>query len=118
VFLFERKTRACLMLLRLLDINVDIKEISLVAGEHRSEEFLKLNPAHQIPVLVDGDLVVTESRAIMMYLMNSRRPQSPLYPINSKARARVDQRLYYDAAVLFEKNAMAIVSSFKLSELS
>lgn len=98
------------MLLRILNINASIKQVDLRAGQHHDEEFLKLNPAHQIPVLVDGDFVVTESRAIMAYLVNSRKPGSPLYPVNSKARARVDQRLYYDAIVLFEQNAMAIVS--------
>lgn len=98
------------MLLRLLDIDVSIKKVDLAAGQHRDEEFLKLNPNHQIPVLVDGDFVVCESRAIMAYIVNSKKPGSPLYPVNSKARARVDQRLYFDAVVLFEENAMAIVS--------
>jgi glutathione S-transferase len=31
-------------------------------------EFLKINPAGKIPVLVDGDLVLTESVAIVLYL--------------------------------------------------
>lgn len=101
------------MLLRILDINAQIKQVDLGAGQQFDDEFLKLNPRHQIPVLVDGDFVVSESRAIMGYLVSSRKPGSPLYPVNSKARARVDQRLYYDAVVLFEQNAMAIVSRQK-----
>lgn len=100
------------MLLRILDIPVTIKEVNLRGGQQRDEEFLKLNPAGQIPVLVDGDFVISESRAIMAYIVNSRKPGSSLYPINSKARAKVDQFLYYDAIVLFEQNAMAIVSGF------
>lgn len=99
------------MLLRILDINASIKQVDLAKGQHHDEDFLKLNPRGQIPVLIDGDFVVAESRAIMAYLVNAKKPGSPLYPVNSKLRARVDQRLYYDAAVLFEQNAMAIVSS-------
>jgi len=37
-------------------------------GETRTEEFLKLNPASKVPVLVMGDKVLTESIAIMEYL--------------------------------------------------
>lgn len=39
-----------------------------MAGEHRSPEFLKINPAGKVPALVDGDLVLTESVAIVVYL--------------------------------------------------
>jgi len=82
-----------------------------MAMDHLKPDFLKLNPAHQVPVLVDDDLVLAESRAIMMYLMNSRQPDSTLYPKDPKQRALVDQRLFYDATVVFERNATAIVST-------
>lgn len=38
------------------------------AGVRRSEAFLALNPFGQIPVLVDGDLVLPDSVAILVYL--------------------------------------------------
>jgi glutathione S-transferase len=34
----------------------------------RTPEFLRLNPAAQIPVVIDGDLVMRESNAIIRYL--------------------------------------------------
>lgn len=98
------------MLLRLLNIDVTIKNVDLRGGQQHDEEFLKLNPVHQVPVLVDGDFVVSESRAILAYIVNSKKPGNPLYPVNSKVRARIDQLLYFDATVLFTQNAMAIVS--------
>lgn len=101
--------RSVLMLLRELEIDVEVKVLDLVGKrEQYSEEFLKLNPAHEVPVLVDGDFVVTESRAILAYLVHSRKPGSSLYPTEAKARAVVDQRLYYDHA-LFNKNGLFIV---------
>ncbi len=42
--------------------------VNVMAGEHRSPEFLQLNPAGKLPVLVDGDFVLTESIAAVLYL--------------------------------------------------
>lgn len=104
--------RAVLFLVRYLDIDVEVKNLNLLQREQHSDEFLKLNPAHEVPTLVDGDFVLTESRAILAYLINSRKPASDLYPTDPKARARVDQRLSYDH-VLFTKNGLLIVSKLK-----
>lgn len=105
-------SRSTLMLIRKLELNVEVKNVNLAAGEQNSPEFLKLNPLHQVPVLVDGDFVLTESRAIQAYLVNKFSPGSDLYPSDPKARAIVDQRLYYDATVVFESCATIIVSGF------
>ena len=49
------------------------RRIDLMKGEQRSPEFLKINPAAQIPVMVDHDgpggapLAVAQSGAIMLY---------------------------------------------------
>lgn len=101
--------RAVLMLCRELDIDVEVKPVDLFNGEQLKEEFLKLNPAHEVPTWVEGDFILTESRAILAYLVNSRKPGSTLYPTEAKARAVVDQRLNYDFA-LFVKNGLFIVS--------
>lgn len=102
-------SRACLMLIRKLGLDVEVKMVNLSAGEQNSPEFLKLNPLHQVPVLVDGDFVLTESRAILAYLINKFQPASSLYPTEPRSRAIVDQRLYYDATVVFESSASIIV---------
>jgi glutathione S-transferase len=41
-------------------------------NEHKSPEYLKLNPTGRIPVLVDGDLVLYETAAICLHLADSR----------------------------------------------
>lgn len=102
--------RACLFLTQYLNIDVELKEVNLLNGEQHSEEFVKLNPAKKIPVLIDGDFVLTESRAILAYLVSSRKAGSDLYPTDPKARALVDQRLYYDATVVFLKLAQLVVN--------
>lgn len=103
-------SRACLMVIRKLNIDAEVKMVNLSTGEQNSPEFLALNKLHQVPVLVDGDFVLTESRAILSYLINKFQPGNSLYPSDAKARAVVDQRLYYDATVVFESCAEIIVS--------
>lgn len=102
-------SRACLLLIKTMQLDAEVKFVDLNAGEQNSPEFLKLNPLHQVPVLVDGDLVLTESRAILAYLVNKYKPGSDLYPSKPELRALVDQRLYYDATVVFESCAHIIV---------
>lgn len=98
-------SRSCLLLLKHLGIEVEVKIVDLMVGEHKTEEYLKINTVGQVPVLVDGDMVLCESRAILAYIINSRKPGSSLYPSDPKKRALVDQRLYYDATNVFENLA-------------
>jgi glutathione S-transferase len=51
-----------------LDAEFEFVPVNVMAGETRHPDFLRLNPAGKLPVLVDGDLVLTESAAIVMYL--------------------------------------------------
>ncbi|MCD7463573.1 hypothetical protein HAX54_050874 [Datura stramonium] len=49
-------------------------------------EFDKLNPLHYVPVLVDGDVVISDSYAILMYL-EEKYHQRPLLPVEPQLRA-------------------------------
>lgn len=56
-------------------------------GEHHSEAYRKIQPHSRVPALVDGDLVMYESAAILMYLCD-RYPEAGLAPaIDSPERA-------------------------------
>ena len=64
-------------------------------GAHKSEAYLKLNPAGLIPVLVDGELVLPETVAICMHLAD-KHPQSGLAPrVGTVERAHYYRWLTY-----------------------
>src|SRR5687767_10783464 len=83
--------RPLLMLIAELGLDVEIRPVSLMAGEHRTPEFLALNPNGQVPVLVDGPFRLTESGAILRYL--ATLTPSRLIPIDRIGAARLDEAL-------------------------
>lgn len=56
------------LLLALLGLKHELVPVDLMAGEHKSPEFLQLNPLGQIPVLIDGDEIIPDAQAILVYL--------------------------------------------------
>ena len=56
------------LFLSLLGLDHELIVVDLLQGEHKSPEFLKLNPFGQIPVLDDDGTVVSDSNAILVYL--------------------------------------------------
>lgn len=71
-----------------LDAEFEFVPINLLAGENRHPDFLRLNPTGKLPVLVDGDLVLTESAAIVMYLAEKYGAKG-LMPADLSQRAQV-----------------------------
>src|SRR5262249_24185848 len=75
--------------------------VDMMSGAHLKEPFLKINPSDMVPVLEDGDFVLTESSAIMKYLAD--KTESPLYPKDLKKRARVNERMDWIIANLYRE---------------
>lgn len=60
------------MLLREIGEPFELVLVDRAANAHRQPDYLRLNPNGQIPVLVDGDLVLYESAAILLYLCDDQ----------------------------------------------
>jgi glutathione S-transferase len=82
-----------------LDVAFEPVIIDLRAGEQRTPEFLKVNPAGRLPVLIDGDKVLTESVAIVLYLAE-KYPDGRLIPSDLASRAQVYRWLLFAATEL------------------
>lgn len=72
-------------------LKVQEETVDLLSGAHHQEPFTRVNPNRMVPVLVDGDLTLTESSAILKYL--AERFDLPEYPKELKARARVNEAM-------------------------
>jgi glutathione S-transferase len=79
-----------------LGLTPEMIDIDISKGENRTPEYLALNPNGKVPTLVDGALVIWESRAINAYLA-SLFPERKLYPAAPAERAMVDQWSYWQA---------------------
>jgi glutathione S-transferase len=80
-----------------LGLPVELVLVDLAKREQRSPEFLRKNPNGLVPVLEDGDLVLSESHAIMQYLAD-QTPGQTLYPRELAARADVNRWLFWNAS--------------------
>lgn len=67
-FAFSGHSHKVELLLSLLQLPVEKIDIDLLRDEHKSASFLALNPLGQVPVIEDGDTVVSDSNAILVYL--------------------------------------------------
>lgn len=56
------------LLMSFLNVAYENIDIALEQGEHQQPDFLALNPFAQVPVLQDGDLVLADAQAILVYL--------------------------------------------------
>ncbi|KAL7203680.1 hypothetical protein ACSBR2_016861 [Camellia fascicularis] len=81
-----------LFALNLKGLPYEYRAVDLVKGEQFTPEFEKLNPLHFVPVLVDGDLVVSDSFAILLYL-EEKYPQNALLPADPRLKALNLQKL-------------------------
>ncbi|KAL5856387.1 hypothetical protein ACOSQ3_003845 [Xanthoceras sorbifolium] len=80
--------RSSLVLLTVLinfQLEYEYKAVNVMKGEQHTPEFRKLNPVGYVPVLVDGDVVLSDSFAILMYL-EEKYPQHPLLPSDLKKK--------------------------------
>ena len=82
-----------------LGVEFEAVTVNLVLGEHRRPEFLKINPAGKLPVLVDGDTVLTESIAIVTYLAE-KYPEKKLIPTELPQKAQAYRWLLFAATEL------------------
>lgn len=65
-------------------LTYDYIVIKLMKGEGRMPPFAAMNPSGKVPVLVDGNLVLTESAAICLYIAG-KVPERQLVPAESSS---------------------------------
>ena len=88
----SQHARRVVSLLEEAGLEYELRHVAMDKGEHRSAAYLAINPNHQVPTLVDGDVTIHESNAILRYLCAKHRLNA-WYPEDLPARAKVEQWL-------------------------
>lgn len=84
------------LLVHHLGLPVEEEIVDLAKGAQRSPAYLALNPMGKVPTLVDGDLHLTESYAIMIYLCE-KSGRRELFPDELASRTEINRWLFWGA---------------------
>jgi glutathione S-transferase len=101
------------LLLSLLGVKHELIEVDLSANMQKSPEFLKLNRFGQVPVLVDGDLAIADSNAILVYIAR-KLGKTDWLPDTPAAEAAVQRWLSVAAGeIAYGPPAARLITVFK-----
>lgn len=94
------------LFLSLLGLEHESVVIDMRKGEHKKPDYLKLSPLGQVPTLVDGDAVVTDSCAALIYLAKKYGDEQWL-PEDPEGAARVQRWLSTASGELYRGPVIA-----------
>lgn len=95
----------------------ELKIVDILKGEQKQPGFVALNPMGKLPTLVDGDVVVTESAAIALYLAD-RYAAGRLAPALDDPRRGTYLRWSFFAPSVIEPAVMAKGSGWEVKEVA
>ena len=105
--------------LALKGLEYDYMPVQLTRNEHFKESYASLSASRLVPLLKDGESVVTQSLAIIEYL-DELHPQPPLLPGSALERARIRALALDIACEIHPLNNLRVlrylVNDLKLSE--
>ena len=88
------------MLLEELGVPFKLEPVDRASAAHKAPPFLKLNPNGKIPVLVDGDLVLYETAAICLHLVDTHAAANLAPPLGTAERAHFYKWLVWSTNTL------------------
>jgi glutathione S-transferase len=95
------------LLLSFLGLSAELIDIDISNGEHKSPAFLAKSPFGVVPVLEDGDLLIADSGAILVYLALKHDRSDTWYPRDALVAAQVQRWLAVAAVQLYQGPAAA-----------
>ena len=94
------------MMLSMLGLDYETQPVNLLKGEQMTPEFVKLNPRHKVPVLDDDGVIVSDSAAILIYLVR-KYGREDWYPDEPEAMAEIQKWLSFSVNEVFNGLALA-----------
>lgn len=96
-------------------LEYQLRHVAMEKGEHMSPEYLAVNPNHQVPTLLDGEIRIHESNAILRYLC-VKHGLHDWYPSDPAKRAAVEQWLDWNQCRLSPTVVDIVLNSVFLGE--
>lgn len=81
------------ILLSALNVPYEMVDIDMYGGEHKREPYLSLNPFGQMPALEDGDFVIADSHACLVYVARTYDKFESWLPGDARSLAKVAEWL-------------------------
>jgi len=101
------------VLLSLLGLNAELVDVDLKQGAHKQPEYLAKNSFGQVPAIEDGDVTLSDSNAILIYLASKYDTKRTWYPTDLVEQAHVQRFLSIAAGKLaFGPAAARLVNVF------
>lgn len=101
-----------LWMLEELGVDYELRFVDLLSGAHKAPELLALNPMGKLPILSDGDQIVTEVAAIGLYLAD-RYALGRLAPALDDPKRGTYLRWSFFAPSVIEPGAMAKLNNWE-----
>lgn len=96
--------------LDLIGATYELVHVDYFKAEQRSPEYVALNPNASVPTLVDGDLILWESNAILQYAAD-KVGNASAYPTDLKVRADINRWLLWEASQWFQSCYVYLVEN-------
>lgn len=94
------------LFLSLLGLPVELIDVDLRGGAQKQPDFLAINPFGQVPVIEDGDIIVNDSNAILVYLATKYADET-WFPRDPQGAAAVQRFLSIAAGEVYRGPATA-----------
>jgi len=114
-FPMSPNTRRALLALEETGSDYRLEPVDLMSGQQKSDAYRKLNPTARVPTLVDGDIVLWESNAILVYLAE-KHPDRLFAGKLPAERGDVARWMFMNAAHLSPAMARIFAHTIRLPE--
>ena len=112
---WSQHARRIIALMEEAGLDYELRHVALEKGEHMSPEYLAINPDHQVPAFIDGDVTICQSNAVLRYL-SVKHDLEAWYPRDAGALAVIEQWLDWNQCRLAPTVADIVVNKVILGD--
>ena len=112
---WSQHARRIIALMEETGLEYELRHVALDKGEHMSPEYLAINPDHQVPAFIDGDVTICQSNAVLRYLC-AKHSLEAWYPRDPAKLAATEQWLDWNQCRLAPTVADIVINKVILGD--